>query len=162
VRQLRGSELLVRISRRRARRLAGVVLATLALSAMPLSLATAAATGSSLHASGPTSNKMGTNFDYVLSGSSGSGANRLVAWEQFNKVAGCAATFAGESARVLLEPTSTYDLTLWTNVPVSGSYSVTAHFGASHLGVHGICAYLINLGTGETLAAAGSFWTNHA
>jgi uncharacterized membrane protein len=44
---------------------------------------------------------------------------------------------------------------------VSGAYSVTAHFGAAHLGVHGIRAYLINLSTGETYAHAGALWTHH-
>jgi hypothetical protein len=144
---------------RRVLRFVSVSLAVVGLSVVPLSSASAA--GFNLHLSGPTSNKIGTDFEYVISGSADTTANHLVAWEQFNKVSGCASTFAGESSRELLVPSATYELTLWTNEAVSSSFSITAHFGAAHLGVHGICAYLINLSTGETYAAVGAFWTNH-
>jgi hypothetical protein len=103
---------------------------------------------------------MGSDFNYVLSGSASGPANRVVAWEQAEKASGCAATFAAEASRALFQPTSIYELTVWTNRAVSGSYSVTAAFGARNLGVHGICAYLINYTTGETYAHAGAFWTN--
>jgi hypothetical protein len=43
---------------------------------------------------------------------------------------------------------------------MSGSYSVTARFGARNLGGHGVCAYLINYTTGQTHAEAGAFWRN--
>ena len=62
----------------------------------------------------------------------------------------------------MLLPSATYELTLWTNVEVAGSFNVIAHFGATHPGVHGICAYVINLASGQTYAAGGSFWTNHS
>ncbi len=121
----------------------------------------ASASGDTLRLSGPGSNRMGTDFTYVMTGETSGLADHLVAWEQFNKVSGCATTFAAESARALLDPSTLYSLTLWNNQSVSGTYSVTARFGASHLGVHGICAYLIDLTTGETFATAGAFWTNH-
>jgi hypothetical protein len=53
-------------------------------------------------------------------------------------------------------------LTLFENRNVSHHYSVVEQFGAVHLGKHGICAYLINLSTGDTYAYAGAFWTNHS
>lgn len=116
--------------------------------------------GYSLRLSGPSSNPMGTDFNYLITGTAGGSANHVVAWEQFNKVNGCAPTFAAESVRAVFDPTSLYELTAWTNEAVSGSYSVTAAFGAAHLGVHGVCAYLINFTTGQTYAHAGAFWTN--
>ncbi len=109
--------------------------------------------------SGPATNTMGTNFNYVIAGSGGGPANRVVAWEQYSKLSGCAPTFAGEAARAF-HPPSTYGLTVWTSQAVSGTYSVTAAFGADNLGVHGVCAYLINYTTGQTYAHAGAFWTN--
>jgi hypothetical protein len=70
-------------------------------------------------------------------------------------------TEESRGCREFLQPTATYEVTLWTNVAVSGAYSVTAHSGAAHLGVHGVCTYLINLTTGETHSHARAFWTNH-
>jgi hypothetical protein len=114
--------------------------------------------GSSLKLSGPKTNKFGTDFDYTISGAASGAANYLVAWEQYDPQKGCATTYAAESTRAFLP--STYGLTLWLNRPVSGSYSVRAAFGAAHLGKHGMCAYLINLTTGDTYAYGGAFWTN--
>lgn len=130
------------------------VVATLALAGP------ASAGGNTMTASGPATNTMGSDFNYVISGSASGPANRVVAWEQAEKASGCAPTFAAEAARELFQPTSLYELTVWTNRAVSGSYSVTAAFGARNLGVHGICAYLINYTTGQTYAHAGAFWTN--
>ena len=112
--------------------------------------------------SGPSTNKMGVDFNYVIAGTAGGPADRVVAWEQYDKSNGCAPTFAGESVRAVFEPASLYGLTKWTNAAVSGSYSVTAAFGAKNLGVHGVCAYLINYTTGQTYAEAGAFWKNVA
>jgi hypothetical protein len=135
----------------------------LALLAASVVLASPASAGSySLKLSGPPVNKMGAAFSYVISGSGGGPANRVVAWEQYYKKSGCAPTFAAESVRAIFQPSSAYGLTSWTNEAVSGSYSVSAAFGASNLGVHGICAYLINYTTGETYAEAGAFWRNVA
>ena len=89
-------------------------------------------------ASGSLSNKVGTNFASVISGNADSVANHLIAGEQFNKGAGCASTYAGASTRERLELTTTYELTFWTNPTASGEFSVTAHFGAAHRGVHGV------------------------
>lgn len=119
----------------------------------------ASAGGNSMTLSGPASNPMGTNFNYVIAGSAGGPANRVVAWEQYNKLSGCAPTFAGEAVRAF-HPSSVYGLTVWTSQSVSGPYSVTAAFGADNLGVHGVCAYLVNFTTGQTYAHAGAFWTN--
>ena len=113
-----------------------------------------------MRVSGPATNKMGMNFNYVFTGTAGGPANRVVAWEQYYKQGGCAATFAAESVRAIFQPSGVYGLTKWTNEAVSGAYSVTALFGAHNLGVHGVCAYLINYTTGQTYAAAGAFWTN--
>ena len=120
----------------------------------------ASAAGDSMTVSGPATNTMGSDFNYVISGTASGPANRVVAWEQYNKASGCAPTFAGESVRALFQPSSLYGLTVWTNQAVSGTYSVTARFGAAHLGVHGVCAYLINFSTGQTYAHGGAFWTN--
>jgi len=116
--------------------------------------------GSSLTLSGPKSNTMGADFDYTISGTAISPADYVVAWEQFYPQAGCASTYAAESTRVFLP--NTYGLTLFENRNVSHHYSVVEQFGAVHLGKHGICAYLINLSTGDTYACAGAFWTNHS
>ena len=52
---------------------------------------------------------------------------------------------------------------MFENRSVSNHYSIVEQFGAAHLGEHGICAYLINLTTGDTYAyAAIAFWTNHS
>ena len=131
-----------------------VVTASVAL-ASPVSAA-----GDSMTVSGPATNTMGSDFNYVISGAASGPANRVVAWEQYNKANGCAPTFAGESVRALFQPSSVYGLTVWTNQAVAGTYSVTARFGAAHLGVHGVCAYLINFSTGQTYAHGGAFWTN--
>lgn len=113
-----------------------------------------------MRVAGPTTNKMGTNFDYVISGVASAPANRVVAWEQYDRHQGCSPTFAGETVRALFEPSSLYGLTVWTNRAVSGRFSIDAAFGAAHLGVHGICAYLIDFTTGQTYASAGAFWNN--
>jgi hypothetical protein len=120
----------------------------------------AGASGNSMRVAGPATNPMATNFNYVISGTAVGAANRVVAWEQYNKVNGCAPTFAAESVRAEFAPSSTYGLTVWTNQAVSGTYSVTAAFGAVNPGVHGVCAYLINYTTGQTYAHAGAFWNN--
>ncbi len=120
----------------------------------------ASASSYTMRVSGPATNKMGVNFNYVITGTAGGPANRVVAWEQFYKLGGCAPTFAAESVRAIFQPSSVYGLTKWTNQAVSGAYSVTALFGAHNLGVHGVCAYLINYTTGQTYAEAGGFWTN--
>ena len=115
--------------------------------------------GSSLRLRGPTSNKLGAAFEYTISGAAVSPANYVVAWEQFYPQSGCANTYAAESTRVFLP--NTYGLTLFENKSVSHNYSIVEQFGADHVGKHGICAYLIDLATGDTYAYAGAFWTNH-
>jgi hypothetical protein len=114
---------------------------------------------SSLRLIGPTSNKLGAAFEYTISGAAVSPANYVVAWEQFYPQSGCANTYAAESTRVFLP--NTYGLTLFENKSVSHNYSIVEQFGADHVGKHGICAYLIDLATGDTYAYAGAFWTNH-
>jgi hypothetical protein len=114
--------------------------------------------GSSLNLNGPKTNKYGTDFRYTISGTASGPADYLVAWEQYYPQSGCASTYSAESARTFLP--DTYGLTLWLNRSVSGSYSALAEFGAAHLGKHGMCAYLINLSTGDTYAFGGAFWTN--
>jgi hypothetical protein len=124
-------------------------------------LASPASAGAySMRVTGPATNKMGVDFNYVISGTAGGPADRVVAWEQYDRSNGCSPTFAGESVRAVFQPSSLYGLTKWTNAAVSGTYSVTAQFGARNLGVHGVCAYLINYTTGQTYAEAGAFWTN--
>lgn len=121
----------------------------------------AAASGSTLHVSGPTSNLMHTNFNETISGFAVSPANYVVAFEQFYKHTGCAATFAAESARSFFP--RAWGLTNWLAKPVSAGhhYSVVAAFGAQNLGTHGMCAYLINLGSGTTYAHGQIWWYNH-
>jgi hypothetical protein len=133
------------------------------LTAVPAVMSQASTAGSrsadsSLRLSGPKTNKIGTDFDYTISGYASGTANYVVAWEQFNEQSGCATTYAAESTRVFLQ--STYELTLWLNRSVSSNYSLLARFGADHSGKHGICAYLINLSSGDTYAHGGAFWTN--
>ena len=140
-----------------------VPVAVAMLVAVPAAISQASTTGShsggsSLELNGPKTNKLGTDFKYVISGRADSPANYLVAWEQYYPQRGCAATYAAESTRTFLP--STYGLTLWLNRPVSGNYSVIAAFGAAHPGEHGMCAYLISLTTGDTYAYGGAFWDN--
>ena len=147
-----------------SRRKTSLVVAT-AVSALaigvPASLSTPALASSySLSVSGPTSNLMGANFNETISGVSSSPANYVVAWEQFYKNTGCATTFAQESTRAFFS--GTWGLTAWLAKPVSaGRYSALARFGARNLGVHGMCAYLINLSTGTTYAHGSIWWNNH-
>jgi hypothetical protein len=133
------------------------------LIAMPAAMSQAStisphSSDSSLSLSGPKTNRYGTDFTYTISGTANSPADYLVAWEQYYPASGCAATYAAESARTFLP--ATYGITLWMNRSVSGRYSALARFGAEHLGKHGMCAYLINLSTGDTYAYGGAFWTN--
>jgi hypothetical protein len=120
-----------------------------------------AAGGSTMKVAGPHHNKLGANFNYIISGVAGPGANRVVAWEQFNRVNGCAKTYAAEKAR---STSSTYEVTAWLNQAVTpgSSYSLTARFGAANAGEHGICAYLISQSSGETFAHGGGWWINGA
>ncbi len=142
---------------RKAARRAIPALAVIAASVVLASPASAG--GNSMTVSGPATNTMGVNFNYVISGVASGPANHVVAWEQYSKRSGCAPTFAGEAVRAF-PPSSIYGLTVWTSKAVSGTYSVTAAFGADNLGVHGVCAYLVNFTTGQTYAHAGAFWTN--
>jgi hypothetical protein len=103
---------------------------------------------------------MGVNFNYTISGTANSPADFVVAWEQLYPQTGCARTYAAESTRAFLP--ATYGLTLWLDRTVSHSYSLVARFGAHNNGKHGVCAYLINLATGDTYAYGGAFWTNHS
>jgi hypothetical protein len=151
-----------------------VLLAVAMLTALPVSISQAAPTaphslgsslklsgnsgGSSLKLSGPKNNRMDTSFDYTISGTATGSANYLVAWEQYYPQSGCARTYAAESTRVFLP--YTYGLTLFVNKAVSHKYSSVEAFEAAHLGKHGICAYLINLASGDTVANGGAFWTN--
>lgn len=129
--------------------------------ATPLALSSAAsASGSSLHMKGPTKNKLGVNFTYVMSGDAVGTNVYLVAWEQFNQVSGCATTYSAENARQVGSAANKYELSLWTNRSVKGVFSVSAYFGSDHLGFHGLCAYLIS--GGKTLAHAGQFWDNYS
>lgn len=127
----------------------------------PLATTTASATSSTMRVTGPTSNLMHQNFNETISGFAVSPANYVVAWEQYYKRTGCAATFAQESTRSFFS--ATYGLTTWLAHPVTAgrSYSVVARFGAANLGTHGMCAYLINLSTGTTYAHGAIWWTNH-
>ncbi|MGA3352033.1 MAG: hypothetical protein ABSD85_02465 [Acidimicrobiales bacterium] len=113
--------------------------------------------GSSLKLTGPKTNKMGAGFVYKISGTAKGAANFVVAWEQFYEQSGCAKTYAAESTRAF-QPS--YAVTLFLDEAVSHSFSTREDFYAEHSGKHGICAYLINLSTGDTYASAGAFWTN--
>jgi hypothetical protein len=135
-----------------------ILAATLALLVATSSAAYAA--DNSLKLSGAAKNTLGQDFNWTISGFAGSGANRVVAFEQFYKHSGCAATYAAEKGR---ESKSSYAVTLWLTRAVGhGHYSAVAEFGADHAGVHGICAYLINHSTGHTYAHAGGWWDNVA
>jgi hypothetical protein len=125
-------------------------------------IGTASAAAGTMHISGPTSNKLHQNFNETISGVASSSANYVVAWEQYYKHSGCATTFAAESTRAFFP--GSWGLTVWLAKPVTPgkSYSTVAKFGAQNLGVHGMCAYLINLSTGATYAHAGVWWTNHS
>lgn len=140
----------------RARLMLVVSVAVIAASA-----ATAYAAGSSLKLSGAAKNTIGQSFNWTISGFAAGKANRVVAYEQYYKHSGCAATNSGERAR---ESGSTYDVTAWLSRSVSPGqhYSVVAKFGARNAGVHGICAYLISHVDGQTYAHGGGWWDNVA
>jgi hypothetical protein len=137
-----------------------VVLVVATVAALVFSAVTYAA-ANSLKLTGPHSNRLGTTFSYKITGYAAGAADFLVAWEQLNPHAGCASTYAAESARGFL-PT-TYGTGLETAVPVKhGSrVSIVARFHAVNPGEHGLCAYLISLETGDTYAHASVWWTNH-
>jgi len=148
------------ITRRRTSLVMGTAVSAAAIALPALLPGAASASGYSLHVSGPVSNLMGVNFNETISGVTASPANYVVAWEQFYKHTGCAATFAQESTRAFFS--GTWGLTAWLAKPVSaGHYSAVARFGARNLGTHGMCAYLINLSTGTTYAHGSIWWTNH-
>lgn len=151
------------MSMRTLRRGLAVLAASLALVAVPAGISQAATAGShtagsTLKLSGPKTNKLDATFTYRISGSAEGAANYLVAWEQFYPQTGCAKTYAAESTRAFLP--YTYGLTLFLNRSVSGNYVASEAFAAVHSGKHGMCAYLINLASGDTYAYAGAFWTN--
>lgn len=128
----------------------------------PPSSAPAATAGNSLHIAGPTSNVMGASFAETVSGFAASPADRVVAWEQFDKSTGCADTYADEKSRE--SAPNTYGLTSWLDQAVTPgqSYSAVARFSAQRSGTHGMCAYLINQSTGTTYAHDGIWWDNHS
>jgi hypothetical protein len=138
----------------RARLILAVALAVLAVSSTA-----AYAAGNSLKLSGAAKNTLGQDFNWTITGFAGGQANRVVAYEQFYKHSGCAATYLAEKGRM---SSSSYAVTLWLNRAAHGHYSLVAEFGAAHAGVHGICAYLINHRTGDTFAHAGGWWDNVA
>ena len=107
--------------------------------------------------SGPTANKLDARFSYTISGSASGAADHVVAWEQYNELGGCAATYDVERAR---SGSAAYELSLFVNSAVTASYSLVARFDAIHAGTHGLCAYLINDASGQTYAHAGAWWTN--
>ena len=135
------------------------VAAAVAVAGFALVPAVALAASNSLHVSGPTSNKLGQNFNEQINGYAKGPANFVVAWEQFYPHSGCATTYAAESTRTFLP--GTYGLSLWVDQAVHGHYSLTARFGAENPGKHGLCAYLISLSSGNTYAHGSIFWTNH-
>jgi hypothetical protein len=114
--------------------------------------------GSSLRLTGPKNNKADTTFTYTVSGEANGGADFLVAWEQFYPVSGCAKTYAAESTRTWQPKYGA--LTVFLDQDVSHGFSTKEQFYAEHPGKHGICAYLINLATGDTYVYAGAFWNN--
>jgi hypothetical protein len=132
----------------------GVALLVLTLSAV------AYGAGSSLKLAGPRSNKLQTDFKYVISGVAAGAADFVVAWEQLYPRGGCASTYAAESTRAFLP--ATYAIALETASPVAQgrTFSLVARFHAVNRGEHGICAYAISLQTGDTYAHAGAWWTN--
>ena len=151
----------VRVSIKRVA-ITGFAAAAMTAAAVPTAVTGgAAASGSTLHVSGPTSNLMHTNFNETIAGVAVSPANYVVAWEQFYKHGGCAPTFAAESSRAFFP--RTWGLTTWLARPVTAGhyYSVVAAFGAQNLGTHGMCAYLINLSSGVTYAHGQIWWLNH-
>ena len=137
-----------------------IVLIVATAAALAFSAVTYAA-ANSLKLAGPHSNRLGTTFSYKISGYAAGAADFLVAWEQLNPRAGCASTYAAESARGFLP--ATYGTGLETAVPVKhGSrVSTVARFNAVNPGEHGLCAYLISVETGDTYAHASAWWTNH-
>jgi hypothetical protein len=131
-----------------------------AICALAASSATVYASGgSTMKVAGPRHNALGTNFNYTISGVAGGGANRVVAWEQFHRLGGCAETYVAEKGRT---GSSAYEITLWVNAAVTsgGHYALVARFGAANAGEHGICAYLINAASGKTFAHGGGWWVN--
>ena len=134
-----------------------VMLVAVPVAASRASTVSARATASTLKLTGPKTNKAGASFVYKISGSANGATNFVVAWEQFYEQSGCARTYAAESARAF-QPS--YAVTLFLDEAVSHSFSTSEDFYAAHPGKHGLCAYLINLSTGDTYAYAGAFWTN--
>jgi len=133
-----------------------ILIATLLVFALA---AQADAAAGSIHLAGPRTNTFGTFFNYQVTGRAESAANHVVVWEQFYRRSGCASSYAAERART---GARRYSITVFVNEPVApqSSYALTAHFYASHLGEHGVCAYLINLASGRTYAHAAAWWRN--
>ncbi len=129
-----------------------------ALALIAVCAASAFAAGSSLKLSGAATNVIGHDFNWTISGYAGDDANRVVAWEQYYEQSGCAPTYSAELARE--SQPAKYGLTLWLSKAVHDSYTLVAQFGADNLGVHGICAYLINRANGHTYAHGGGWWRN--
>jgi hypothetical protein len=135
------------------------VLIAVALTALAWSAAAGATAAASLTLAGPTHNALNAPFRYTISGFAAAPADRVVAWEQYNKLGGCAATYAAEKART---PSAAYEISVFVNqaVTTNASYSLVASFDAVHPGTHGICAYLIDGASGATYAYGGAWWTN--
>jgi len=121
--------------------------------------AQADAAAGSIRLAGPHTNTFDTFFNYQVTGRAEGAANHVVVWEQFYRRSGCASTYAAERART---GARRYSITVFVNEPVAphAAYALTAHFYASHLGEHGVCAYLINLASGHTYAHAAAWWKN--
>jgi|GEM_PF-1385985 len=134
---------------------AGFLVAALAASlALSCAAGVALAAGSSIALKGPHENKFGTPFHYTASGSTSGSANYVYAWEVPYSPA-CASTYKAQSKRA--------GKTLFVHKALARSkrFSFVIEFFARNVTRHRLCAYVINKGSGKTLARAETTWRNY-
>ena len=107
-----------------------------------------------LRITGPTRNGLNRYFDETVLGRASGSANYVITGEQLSPVGGCARTYKAEAGR-----SDWYQWPTGTGA-VRGKFSKVARFYSRNRGTHGVCSYLIDSATRQTIARASRFWTN--
>jgi hypothetical protein len=134
-----------------------VLTALLGFALMIAVSASALASSSSVKITGPSSVKVGTKFQFKISGFDAKPADRL---DLFEASVPCSASASNETLVQSVNPLLNND----TNVKKNHSFSETLKLSAKHAGTHYLCAYLVidKAPSFTTKAHAQKKWTDHS
>jgi hypothetical protein len=142
------------------RRLAVRIGSVIGVGCVGLALCVSAlAAGTSLHLSGPTSNKIGTSFTYKISGFFARPYDAVVTFQAL-ATSGCASTEQDELVR--WHEGKTAHPYSYIYAESNRPFSFHVHFKAKVPGKHDFCVYVVeNKPEAPTGAHARAQWTNH-